>query len=106
MAVVVTVVAPVTSDMYDAVSAKTMPGGQLPEGCQLHVAGPFEQGWRVITVWDEAEQFHRFREERLLPTLRERSGGSEDRPADRHQSRSQADHLVTQPGRSELSEDS
>ena len=43
MAVVVTVVAPVTSDMYDAVSAKTMPGGQLPEGCQLHVAGPFDK---------------------------------------------------------------
>ena len=80
MAVVVTVVAPIASDMYDAVSAKTMPGGQLPEGCQLHVAGPFEQGWRVITVWDEAEQFHRFREERLLPTIREQSGGSEDRP--------------------------
>lgn len=78
MAVVVTVVAPIASDLYDAVAAKTMPGGQLPEGCQLHVAGPVGQGWRVITVWDEADKFHKFREETLLPTIREQSGGAED----------------------------
>jgi hypothetical protein len=71
MAVAVTVTTPTTSDMYDVVVAKTMPDGKLPEGCHLHIAGPFEGGWRVITVWDEAEQFHRFREETLLPAIRE-----------------------------------
>jgi len=53
MAVVVSVVAPgLTADAYDAVTAKVMDGDQLPEGCQLHIGGPVEEGWRVITVWD------------------------------------------------------
>jgi hypothetical protein len=38
-----------------------MPGGQLPDGCRLHIGGPVEQGWRVITVWE----FH----ERVAPKL-------------------------------------
>jgi hypothetical protein len=77
MAVVVSAVAPgFTSETYDAVTGKAMPGGQLPEGCQLHIAGPVEQGWRVITVWDSAELFDRFRQETLLPAMREVTGGA------------------------------
>jgi hypothetical protein len=74
MSVVVTAVAPFTADMYDAVTERVMPEGQLPEGCQLHIAGPVEQGWRVITVWDTAEAFNSFREEKLLPAIGEVSG--------------------------------
>jgi hypothetical protein len=75
MAVVVSAVAPgLTADMYEAVSGRAMSGDQLPEGCQLHIAGPIEQGWRVITVWDSREAFARFREERLLPAVREVAG--------------------------------
>ena len=78
MAVIVSVVAPgLTSEMYDAVSGRAMPGDQLPEGCQLHIAGPVEQGWRVITVWESRDVFDRFREEKLLPAIREVSGGQE-----------------------------
>ena len=75
MAVVVSTVAPFTAEMYEAVSAKAMSGDQLPEGCQVHIAGPVDQGWRVITVWDSREMFDRFREERLLPAIRELAGG-------------------------------
>jgi hypothetical protein len=51
MAVVVSTVAPgLTAEMYEAVSAKAMSGDQLPGGCQVHIAGPVDQGWRVITV--------------------------------------------------------
>jgi hypothetical protein len=74
MSVVVTAVAPLTADMYDAVTERVMPGGQLPDGCQLHIAGPVEQGWRVITVWDTAEAFNSFREGTLFPAIREVSG--------------------------------
>jgi hypothetical protein len=81
MAVVVSTVAPgLTADMYEAVSAKVMSGDQLPEGCQVHIAGPVEQGWRVITVWDSRERFDRFREEKLLPAIRELAG--DDGPPD------------------------
>ena len=81
MAVVVSAVAPgFTLDIYEAVSKKAMDGDQLPEGCQLHIAGPVEEGWRVITVWDTREAFDRFRVEKLLPAIREIAGEEGGRP--------------------------
>jgi hypothetical protein len=75
MSVVVSVVAPgLNAEMYEAVSARVMPGDQLPDECELHIAGPVEQGWRVITVWASREAFDRFREEKLLPAIRELAG--------------------------------
>ena len=44
-----------------------MPDGNLPDGCQVHIAGPTETGWRVITVWDSDDQFQQFRDETLIP---------------------------------------
>ena len=80
MAVVVTVVASIPLDIYEAVTAKVMPDGQLPEGCSVHIAGPLEGNWHVITVWDSAEQFHRFREQKLLPAIREAGGSADEIP--------------------------
>ena len=75
MSVVVSVVAPdIDQKTYDAVTARVMPGGQLPDGCELHIAGPVREGWRVITVWDEPETFNRFREEKLIPAITEVAG--------------------------------
>ena len=37
--------------VYDEVNPKVMEGDSLPDGC-LGIAGPIENGWRVITaVW-------------------------------------------------------
>src|SRR6476620_4273421 len=44
-------------DFYESVNSKVMPGGEMPAGCQVHIAGPTENGWRVITVWDSDEDF-------------------------------------------------
>jgi hypothetical protein len=55
-------------EMYEAVAEKAM-AGELPEGCQVHIAGPVSGGWRVITVWDSEEAFNRFRQEKLTPAL-------------------------------------
>ena len=75
MSVVVTAVAPgLNADMYEAVSERAMSGDVLPDGCALHIAGPVEEGWRVITVWESAEAFDRFREEKLLPAIRALAG--------------------------------
>ena len=63
-----------TKEIYDAVSAKLGLGGQLPNGCQLHIAGPVSEGWRVITVWDSDEAFNQFRETTLIPAVREVAG--------------------------------
>jgi hypothetical protein len=77
MAIVVVGVIPGgNQEMYERVSSKAMSGGQLPEGCQLHVAGPVDEGWRIITVWESPEHLERFRNEKLLPALRE--AGVED----------------------------
>jgi hypothetical protein len=70
-----------SQDFYDQVNPKVMPGGELPAGCQVHIAGPVENGWRVITVWDSDEQFQQFRDEKLIPAIRE--AGGEDRIAPR-----------------------
>ena len=76
MSVVVSVVAPgLNAEMYEAITGRVMPGDQLPDGCQLHIAGPVEQGLRVITVWEAREAFDRFREQKLLPAIQELAGG-------------------------------
>ena len=75
MSVVVSAVAPgFDVDVYEAVTSKAMPDGQLPDGCELHIAGPVDDGWRVITVWHSRDAFDRFRHEHLLPAFRELAG--------------------------------
>jgi hypothetical protein len=61
-------------DFYEQVSGKAVEGGGLPEGGLVHIAGPTDDGWRVITVWDSEDHFHQFRNEKLLPALREVAG--------------------------------
>lgn len=68
-------------DLYDQVNPKVMPGGELPDGCLAHIAGPVENGWRVISVWDSDDQFEQFRDETLIPAIRE--AGGQDRIAPR-----------------------
>jgi hypothetical protein len=77
--VIVNEIEGVDQEFYDQVNPKVMEDGDLPEGCQLHIAGPVENGWRVITVWDSEEQFQQFRDDKLIPTMRELGG--EDRIA-------------------------
>ena len=58
-------------DFYEQVNPKVMPDGQLPEGCQLHIAGPIDNGWRVITVWESDGRFQQFRNETLIPAMQD-----------------------------------
>jgi hypothetical protein len=83
MSVVVSAVAAgLNAEMYEAITGRVMPGDRLPDGCELHIAGPVEQGWRVITVWGSSEAFDRFREARLLPAIRELAGDDAPPPAE------------------------
>ena len=59
-----------SQDLYDEVNPRVM-GDGLPEGCKAHIAGPVENGWRVISVWESEEKFQSFRDETLIPALRE-----------------------------------
>lgn len=40
-----------------------------PDGLILHVAGPTDEGVRVIDVWESEEAWQRFRTERLDPAI-------------------------------------
>jgi hypothetical protein len=41
----------------------------VPEGLILHVAGPTDEGVRVIDIWQSKEAWERFREGRIAPAL-------------------------------------
>lgn len=70
---------------YDDVRPRTLPDDQLPDGCRIHIAGPTDDGWRVITVWDSEEQFQDFRTGTLIPAIQEAGYG--DRVAPRIEAR-------------------
>jgi hypothetical protein len=41
------------------------------EGSRIRMAGPTDGGWRIVSLWDSQEAFDRFRDERLMPMLKE-----------------------------------
>ena len=79
--VVVNEIEGASQDFYDQVNAKVMPDGNLPDGMQVHIAGPIANGWRVITLWESDEHFQQFRDEKLIPALREAGGGGRVAPS-------------------------
>jgi hypothetical protein len=41
--------------------------GPAPHGLILHAAGPTDEGFRIIGVWEDEDAWLRFRDERLNP---------------------------------------
>jgi hypothetical protein len=37
----------------------------------IHTAGPFEGGWRIVDVWESREALTSFRDNRLLPAIKD-----------------------------------
>ena len=60
-----------TEEQYEQVVSQIFPGGTLPEGWLLHLAGPEEDGWRVVNVVQSQDEFERFARETILPATRE-----------------------------------
>lgn len=52
---------------------------ELPAGCTAHFAGPAGGAWRVIAVWDSAEQVTEFGRTVLAPAM-QRAGFTPSRP--------------------------
>ena len=48
--------------------------GSPPPGNRLRLAGPMDDGWRVVSLWDSRELFQAFMQERLHLTLGEAGG--------------------------------
>ena len=61
-----------SAELYEQVTQKVAESGDMPpEGAIFQVAGPGENGWRVISVWESREAQERFRDERLMPAFKE-----------------------------------
>jgi len=40
-----------------------------PQGLILHIAGPIDEGFRSIDIWESEQDWHRFEAERLAPAI-------------------------------------
>ena len=59
---------------YDQIVPALFSNGRLPEGWQLHIAGPTDAGWRIVNVVPSQEEFEDFAREKLGPTLQQLEG--------------------------------
>lgn len=55
---------------YEAVMEGLGNRGRSVPGRLYHAAGPTEEGWMVIDVWESEEAFEAFLAEKLLPVAR------------------------------------
>ncbi len=49
-----------TQEQYESVFNQVHPDGKMPGGHLVHVAGPMEDGWMVMDVWESEEAFNDF----------------------------------------------
>ena len=57
--------------VYEQLTAKLFQDGKLPDGWQIHLAGPTPDGWRIINVVPSQEQFEAFAREQLFPVVQQ-----------------------------------
>ena len=68
-----------SAELYEQLAQKLAESGDMPpQGAIFQVAGPTEDGWRVISVWESREAQERFRDERLMPAFQEVGFSRED----------------------------
>lgn len=60
-----------TSDQYEQVRAKVRWDEDVPDGAKLHVCGFGEDGMHILDIWESAQAFNTFFEERVGPAVAE-----------------------------------
>lgn len=60
-----------TTTNYDAVTQRLSLDTDPPDGLIVHAAGFSANTFRIITIWETADQKERFERERLMPALQE-----------------------------------
>jgi hypothetical protein len=58
-------------EQYDKLIENMGVQDEPPEGLVFHCAGPLDEGWSVMDVWESREQFDKFMEERVQPAAEE-----------------------------------
>jgi hypothetical protein len=65
-------------EQYEQVTASLV--DPPPSGLLLHVAGPTDEGVRIIDVWESEADWERFRAERLDPAIAALGGPARPEP--------------------------
>lgn len=60
---------PITQSQYEQVKAQVAPDNQPPQGMLYHAAGPSENSFCVIEVWESQETAQAFFDEKLATAL-------------------------------------
>lgn len=61
-----------TKEQYEASIAAVHPDANtLPEGQIFHAAGATEGGWAIVAIHDSEESWRRFRDDILMPRLKQ-----------------------------------
>jgi hypothetical protein len=69
----------VSQAQYEQVSGQVSPNDQMPAGMLFHAAGPTENGWCVVEIWESQELVQRFFDTTLQPAL-QKAGIPNDPP--------------------------
>ena len=70
MAVLVTSDGPgITAEMDEGMVKSLDLIGNPPPGARIRLAGPIDDGWRIVSLWDSREAFQSFVDSRLRPAL-------------------------------------
>jgi hypothetical protein len=56
---------------YERVTEAMDVDNDPPEGLIMHAAGEQNGRWRSVEIWESQAAFERFRDERLMPVVRE-----------------------------------
>jgi quinol monooxygenase YgiN len=59
----------ITQAQYEQVRNEVAPGNKLPTGMTYHAAGPTDNGWCVIEVWESQEAAEAFFRDKLGDSL-------------------------------------
>lgn len=70
-------------------------GEATPTGLILHVAGPTDEGFRIIDIWETEEAWQAFRADRLEPAIAALGGPARPEPVFREL---HSAHVVTPRG--------
>jgi len=60
-----------TKEQYETTLAAVHASGGLPAGQTFHAAGPTQTGWTIMAVHDSKESWERFRDQTLMPLMKQ-----------------------------------
>ena len=72
-----------SESQYKAAVAAAHPANGLPKGQTFHAAGPTEEGWLVVALWDTKADRDTFVRNTLFPALRNTEGTFNGHPQER-----------------------